>query len=1107
MEFRVLGPLEAIVGSTPVALRPKPRALLARLLLDAGRTVSVPQLVEDLWGEEGPESAPKMVQIYVSQLRKALPDGVLRTRAPGYALEVDPDAVDVTRFVSLREEGRAALAAGDPVRASARLSEALALWRGPALAEFPEPFAAVEGARLEELRLVCVENRIEADVAAGRHADVVGELEALVARHPLREALHGQLMLALYRSGRQAEALATYDRFRRTLDEELGIEPSEPLKRLHVDVLRQDPGLAPAGASLPPALGGFERTFVGRAGDLGRLRSAWERARAGRLQVAMIGGEPGIGKTRLAAEFARAAHAEGAVVLFGHCDEDLGIPYQPFGEALGSRIEPAPGMQRHQLFEAVAAGLAERGGGRPLVAVLDDLHWADAPTLLLLRYLVRAPAAPPALIVGTYRDTELSRAHPLAEALAELRRGGLVERVSLTGLTSGDFPALLAAVAGREVPPALTETIHRETEGNPFFAEEVLRHLEESGGIEERRRIGIPEGVKETIGRRLARLPPGCDAVLATAAVLGRTWEYEVVRAMVPAGEDDLLGAVEAALAAQLIVEGEEPVYSFSHALVRETLYDDLSRPRRQRLHLQAAEAIERVHAAAVDAHASELALHYGLAGTAADPAVARRWLMRAGELAAAQLAWEDAAAHWDAAAEAMPAGAERAALLERLGDLKYAANFDLPSGTAQLEEALAHHERAGDVARAARVRSRIGRNLTTFYGPVHDVDRGRELLEAADVVIREEGEGVPLASVYLGLATAAAWANDVPELLRTAERAMTIAGRLGNEVLWANAAVLYGNGMTWAGRGQEADAHMEAAWEIGDRLNHPWVPFLATWCGQGDLCWRGEVARGRRLCERELAKPRTMQAPGQRDYLESLLAWNATLAGDLALAREIVDRSSPDVVPPFAAGLLELLAGDPATAVSTIERWRRRLVERGNAWTAMTYEYDIAQVQWALGDPAVDATYDRIAAAATAAGGALFELMYRCQIARRRVELGRLDEARAEVARCRELFAAGNRWGAREGDLALAEATVAAAGGEDVDARFREAVDIYARHGVVWDQAEALQHWAVALGPRDPAAATALLDAAHELYGRHGASTLWLERVARRRAQLSMSW
>lgn len=330
----------------------------------------------------------------------------------------------------------------------------------------------------------------------------------------------------------------------------------------------------------------------------------------------------------------------------------------------------------------------------------------------------------------------------------------------------------------------------------------------------------------------------------------------------------------------------------------------------------------------------------------------------------------------------------------------------------------------------------------------------------------------------------------------------MAIADRLGNEVLWANAAVLYGNGMTWAGRGEEADTHLEAAWEIGDRLNHPWVPFLATWCGQGDLCWRGEVSRGRRLCERELARPRTMQAPGQREYLESLLAWNATLAGDLALAREIVERTSPDV-PPFAAGLLELLAGDPGTAVARIERWRRVLVESGNAWTAMTYEYDIAQVQWALGDPAVDETYERITAAATQSGGGLFELMFRCQIARRRVELGRPAEARLEVERCREIFTSGNRWGAREGDLMLAEATLAAAEGHDADSRFSGAVDVYARYGVVWDQAEAFQHWALALSARDPAAAATMLDRALELYDRHGASTLWRERVGRRRATL----
>ena len=169
-----------------------------------------------------------MVQIYVSRLRKVLPEGVLRTRAPGYVLEVEPEAVDATRFATLRREGRAALAAGDPETAAARLREALALWRGPALAEFSEPFARVEGAHLEELRLVCLQERIEADLARGLHADVAGELEALVARHPLRESLHRQLVLALYRAGRQADALAAYERFRQGLGEGSGSSRRAP---------------------------------------------------------------------------------------------------------------------------------------------------------------------------------------------------------------------------------------------------------------------------------------------------------------------------------------------------------------------------------------------------------------------------------------------------------------------------------------------------------------------------------------------------------------------------------------------------------------------------------------------------------------------------------------------------------------------------------------------------------------------------------------------------------------------------------------------------------------------------------------------------------------
>ena len=214
--------------------------------MDANRTVAVDHLVDDLWGEDAPASAVKMIQIHVSNLRKVLPDGMVVTRPPGYALEIQPDAVDLVRFERLRKEGRAALAGGLAAEAADSLRDALALWRGPALAEFDEPFAGVESARLEDLHLACLEDRIDADLALGRHAALVGELEALVTRNQLRERPRGQLMLALYRSGRQAEALAGYRRLRELFSTELGIEPSPALRVLEQRMLQHDPTLEPA---------------------------------------------------------------------------------------------------------------------------------------------------------------------------------------------------------------------------------------------------------------------------------------------------------------------------------------------------------------------------------------------------------------------------------------------------------------------------------------------------------------------------------------------------------------------------------------------------------------------------------------------------------------------------------------------------------------------------------------------------------------------------------------------------------------------------------------------------------------------------------------------
>ena len=262
MEFRILGPLEVRDAAREVPLRGgKQRALLALLLVNGNRTLAIERIVDELWGDEVPESAPKMVQIYVSKLRKVLAPGTLHTRPPGYALDLGSgDELDLARFELLAAEARASLEGGDAEQAAAGFRAALELWRGPALAEFPsEPFASTEGARLEELRLYALEGRLDADLLCGRHGDLVGELEALIARHPLREGLRRQHMLALYRSGRQAESLAAYQEARRSLADELGIEPSPALRALERAILQQDPSLDPAppvgvgGGRLPRA--------------------------------------------------------------------------------------------------------------------------------------------------------------------------------------------------------------------------------------------------------------------------------------------------------------------------------------------------------------------------------------------------------------------------------------------------------------------------------------------------------------------------------------------------------------------------------------------------------------------------------------------------------------------------------------------------------------------------------------------------------------------------------------------------------------------------------------------------------------------------------------
>jgi len=372
MDYRILGPLEAEREDRPLAVTGrKPRALLALLLLHPNETVPTDRLIDDLWGERPPATAANTLQVYVSKLRKLLADRLV-TEGAGYALRVEPDELDAARFERIAEQGRAALTQRSYGEAAERLHEALALWRGPALADLRyEPFAQAEITRLEELRLAAVEDRIEAELFLGRHDQLVAELEALVSENPLRERLRRQLMLALYRAGRQAEALDAYRVARDVLVEQLGLEPGPELRELEQAILRQDESLArrPLPASNLPVPAS---TLVGRARELGEI---CDRLRRGEVRLVTLTGAGGAGKTRLALEAANAVAPE--------------LPDGAFFVALEAIRDPA------LLLPAIAQVAAVREGSeQPLLESLRDRLTGRRALILLDNFEQLADAAP-----------------------------------------------------------------------------------------------------------------------------------------------------------------------------------------------------------------------------------------------------------------------------------------------------------------------------------------------------------------------------------------------------------------------------------------------------------------------------------------------------------------------------------------------------------------------------------------------------------------------------------------------------------------------------------------------------------------------------------------
>jgi DNA-binding SARP family transcriptional activator/tetratricopeptide (TPR) repeat protein len=747
MKFGILGSLEVREDGAVLPLSgTKQRALLAILLLHANEVVSTDRLVDELWGDSPPDSAVKTLQVHISQLRKSLPGGpdVLLTRAPGYLLHVEEGELDAERFERLVSEARAQ----QPARACVTLREALALWRGPALADFAyESFAQTEAARLEELRMTALEERLAADLELGHHAELVGELESLVARHSLRERLRGLLILALYRSGRQAEALEAYRDARRVLVDQLGIEPSRALKELERRILAQDAALEP---ERPVEPGPRPEGLVGRERELNRLLPLVERALSGEGGMVLIAGEPGIGKSRLAEALVARAGELGGRALVGRCWEAGGAPaFWPWIQAVrpclrdkdpdtvrswvgrgGSELAamlpelrdvlpdlPAadassPSGARFRLFESFASFLRNAASAEPLALVLDDLHAADAPSVLLLRFVAEELAGAPVLIIGCYRDTEVGA--ELAEALPELTRSAAVERVSLIGLGRSDTTRLLELVTGRAPTEELAARVHKQTDGNPLFAGEVGRLLA-SEDAESPDRLPVPEGVRETIGRRLRGMSDPCRRVLTLASVLGREFDLDALERVSALPQGELDSALEEAIAARVV--GEVPDggarLRFSHMLIRDVVYEELPATRRLRLHGEIAEALESLYGANLEPHLAELAHHYLLRGAAgAEKAV--RYAAAAGDRAASQLAFEEAARHYRSSLEVLEstgAGHEEQAcdLLLALGDVLHRAGRG-----AQAKGAL---RRAADIAENSGWAERLARAALGYSG------------------------------------------------------------------------------------------------------------------------------------------------------------------------------------------------------------------------------------------------------------------------------------------------------------------------------------------------------------------------------------------------------
>jgi len=899
------------------------------------------------------------------------------------------------------------------------------------------------------------------------------------------------------------------------------------------------------------------------------LESALADACAGNGRIALLAGTPGIGKTRISNELVQRARSRNARVIAGRCYEGEGAPaYWPWIQVVRSCIAecetstlqgqlgngaadlaqlvpeirdrlpglPAaatlpPAQERFRLFDSVTTYLKKVAAAQPLVLVLDDLHRADLPSLLLLHFLAQQIGEAKLFVLCSYRDVGVGAEHPLTALLAEVGHEAHCARISLRALPDEDVCALVAIQAGADVPDGILTTIVEKSKGNPLFVKEMWRHLIQEGLVYRERDgwrsrltsedgLRIPEGVRQVIGRRLARCSEGAKQVLTLASVLGSEFHCDVLQRFAQLDDEQLFAALDEAQGAQLIEDFRGPsglAYRFSHSLIQETLYDSLSAVRRQRLHLRAGETLEELRAGRLELHWNELARHFTEGN---DAAKAIEYARRAGEAAQRLYAWEPAIRHWKAALELLEAhgGAlhERTELVDRLDDLTYSSGFSFEVGTKILEKELAIQETLGDRAKVAAVLARLGLRAVALGGTKYfDLRNGLAYLERARMILQQESpNSLELVHVYQNLDQACIYAtrrelgegyarNALALLQRidAGSRAAPFTSEHHIAVGLSNLYLAIFRGM--AGELGEAFDLLEQFWSVCDASDHALgASFSRLWIAIFHLWYRRDPRAARSSLELELARPRQRVDSYPRAAMLLLLGQIHIQAGELQQARALrcaANTFSEQLGERIERFFSDLLAAEGEWEVLE-ERAQRGLEDSrrtGDDWSRWRFAHDLGALCLRRGQRkrAEELLRTCLEIDEREQMPAHFGMSARVLMTQLLAKKGRVPEAQHQLKVCLEVLGRGEDWGAAVGRVALAQGSVLVAEGRFLEAKqaLKQASSVAREYGLPWDEADALEERARLYRARDErgdrAQAARWLDAAVAIYDRLGAS------------------